>query len=194
MTGESPDINQEVADVILFINACVRSNSRTRRLADRVLSKWNEPITEIRLHETEFPVTDEAYLDRRNRLIEAEDYSDPMFALARQFASADRIVIAAPYWDLSFPSTLKQYIEHINVSGITFVYTPEGYPKGLCRASELYYVTTAGGSYLPWEFGFGYIKSLAENFYGIADVKLIQACGLDIIGADVEKILKETVI
>ena len=82
--------------MILFINACVRSNSRTRRLADRVLSKWNEPITEIRLHETEFPVTDEAYLDRRNRLIEAEDYSDPMFALARQFASADRIVIAAP--------------------------------------------------------------------------------------------------
>ena len=194
MAGESPDIIQEVTDVILFINACVRSNSRTRRLADRVLSRWNEPITEVCLHETEFPVTDEAYLDRRNRLIEAEDYSDPMFALARQFASADRIVIAAPYWDLSFPSTLKQYIEHINVSGITFVYTPEGYPKGLCRASELYYVTTAGGNFLPWEFGFGYIKSLAENFYGIADVKLIQACGLDIIGADVEKILKETVI
>ena len=193
MTGESPDINQEVADVILFINACVRSNSRTRRLADRVLSKWNEPITEIRLHETEFPVTDEAYLDRRNRLIEAEDYSDPMFALARQFASADRIVIAAPYWDLSFPSALKQYIEHINVSGITFVYTPEGYPKGLCRAGELYYVTTAGGNFLPWEFGFGYIKSLAENFYGINDVKLIQACGLDIIGADVEQILEASV-
>ena len=138
-------------------------------------------------------MTDEAYLDRRNRLIEAEDYSDPMFALARQFASADRIVIAAPYWDLSFPSALKQYIEHINVSGITFVYTPEGYPKGLCRAGELYYVTTAGGNFLPWEFGFGYIRSLAENFYGIRDVKLIQACGLDIIGADVEKILEASV-
>ncbi len=193
MTGESPDINQEVTDVILFINACVRSSSRTRRLADRVFTKWNEPITEIRLHEIEFPVTDEAYLDRRNRLIEAEDYSDPMFALARQFASADRIVIAAPYWDLSFPSALKQYIEHINVSGITFVYTPEGYPKGLCRAGELYYVTTAGGNFLPWEFGFGYIKSLAENFYGISDVKLIQACGLDIIGADVEQILEASI-
>ena len=42
-----------------------------------------------------------------------------------------------------------EYFEQINVLGITFVYTPEGYPKGLCRAKALYYVTTAGGCYVP---------------------------------------------
>ena len=61
-----------------------------------------------------------------------------MFELARQFAAADQIVIAAPYWDLSFPAALKQYFEQINVLGITFAYTPEGVPKGLCRARKLY--------------------------------------------------------
>ena len=103
--------------------------------------------------------------------------------MANQFARADEIVIAAPFWDLSFPAALKQYFEQINVLGITFMYTPEGLPKGLCRASKLYYVMTAGGMYVPEEYGFGYVRALARNFYGIEDVKLIKAVGLDIAGA-----------
>ena len=88
---------------------------------------------------------------------------------------------------------MKQYIEAINVLGITFEYTPEGFPKGLCKAKKLYYVMTAGGSYVPEEFGFGYIKALAQNFYGIEDVELIKAIGLDIIGADSEAIINEAI-
>ena len=99
-------------------------------------------------------------------------------------------MIAAPYWDLSFPAVLKQYIEHINVLGITFEYTPDGLPRGLCRAKKLYYIMTAGGKYVPKEFGFEYIKALAQNFYGIQDVRKIEAVGLDIIGADAEAILR----
>ena len=75
--------------------------------------------------------------------------------------------------------------------GITFKYTEEGAPVGLCSAKRLYVVSTAGGVYVPEKFGFGYIKALAQNFYGIQDVRLIQATGLDIIGADVEAILSE---
>lgn len=175
----------------LFINACVRKDSRTKRLADCLLKKLGEPFTEVRLESIRFPVTDENYLNKRDRLIDEEQFSDPAFSLARQFAEADRIVIAAPYWDLSFPASLKQYFEHINVRGITFTYTPEGIPKGLCRAREVYYVTTAGGTFVPEEFGFGYVKALAAGYYGIENVKLIQAAGLDIVGADVEQIMNE---
>ena len=175
--------------MILFINACVRRESRTKRLADHLLAKYDEPVTEVRLGTLNFDPTDEEYLIRRDRFIAEENFTDPMFSLAKQFASADRIVIAAPYWDLSFPATLKQYFEKINVSSITFFYTPEGIPQGLCRAKELIYVTTAGGTYVPDEFGFGYVESLAKNFYGIEDVRLIRAVGLDIDGADPEQIL-----
>ena len=115
---------------------------------------------------------------------------DEMFSLARQFAKADTVVIAAPYWDLSFPAALKQYIEAINVVGITFEYTEEGIPKGLCKADKLYYVMTAGGDYAPEDYGYGYIKALSESYYGIKNVTLIKATGLDIKGADVEAILK----
>ena len=46
---------------------------------------------------------------------------------------------------------------------------------------------------VPETFGFGYIKALAENFYGISDVELIQASGLDIVGADVSAIMDQTI-
>lgn len=174
---------------ILFINACVRKESRTKRLADQLLMKLNKPVEEIRLSEMKYPIVDEEFLDKRERLISERSFSNPVFDLARNFAAAENIVIAAPYWDLSFPAALKQYFEQINVVGVTFKYTEEGVPVSLCRAKKMYYVTTAGGYYVPDDFGFDYIKALAQNYYGISDVKLIKAVGLDIDGADVESIL-----
>ena len=174
---------------ILFINACVRRDSRTRWLAEKLLARLDCPVEEVRLDEISFPVANADFLDLRDRLISRGDFSDPAFDLARQFAEAETLVIAAPYWDLSFPAALKQYFEQINVVGVTFKYTEEGVPVGLCRARRLFYVTTAGGSFAPEEYGFGYIRALAKNYYGIQDVRLIEAVGLDLYGADVDAIL-----
>ena len=175
--------------MVLFINACVRKESRTKQLADHVLSKLNEPYEEVYLNAIDFPVVDESFLGRRDRLIADREFGDPVFDLARQFAEADEIVIAAPFWDLSFPAALKQYLEQINVCGITFFYTPEGIPTGLCRAKRLSYITTVGGEFFPEEYGAGYLKALAQNFYGIQEFRLIKATGLDLIGANIEAIL-----
>lgn len=177
--------------MLLFINACVRKESRTKRLADCLLTTRKAPITELRLEELSFPAANEAFLRKRDLLLQEEAFDDPMFDLARQFAAADEIVIAAPFWDLSFPAALKQYFEQINVLGVTFRYTPEGVPEGLCRAKRLCYVTTAGGDFFPEDYGFGYVKALAQSFYGIQKVELIKATGLDIIGAPVEQLLRD---
>jgi len=179
--------------MILLINACVRKDSRTKRLADALLGKLNGEVEEIRTSEMDFPVADEAFLQKRDDLIAKKKWDDPLFAPARQFAKADTVVVAAPYWDLSFPASLKQYFEQINVLGITFEYSPEGFPVPLCKAGKLYYVTTAGGSFVPEDYGFGYVKALAQGFYGIKDVELIKATGLDIYGADVEEIMNRAV-
>lgn len=177
--------------MILYIDACVREDSRTKRLADRLLKALGRPYRHLRLEECRFPAVDEAFLKTRDRLLREGDCANPMFECARQFSEADEIVIAAPFWDLSFPAILKTYLEQINVVGITFRYTPEGLPEGLCRASRLYYVTTAGGAFFPEQYGFGYVEALAKNFYGIRDVVLIKATGLDIQGAPVERVLLE---
>ena len=174
---------------ILFVNACVRKESRTRKLAEKLLIKMDQPYEEICLADISFTSVSEEYLNMRDHLISIGDYQNPMFSLAQQFSEAGTIVIAAPYWDLSFPAMLKQYLELINVVGITFKYSEEGIPVGLCRANRLYYVTTAGGHYVPEEFGFGYVKALAQNYDGIQDVRQISAVGLDIDKADVDAIM-----
>ena len=155
-----------------------------------MLRKLEKPFEEIRLEEIAFPIVNEDFLNMRDRLIAGGDFRNSMFDLARQFAEAETIVIAAPFWDLSFPAMLKQYLEQVNVVGITFKYSEEGIPIGLCRAKRLFYVTTAGGYYVPEEFGFGYVKAMAQNYYGIQNVRKIEAAGLDIVGADVDAIME----
>ena len=149
---------------ILYINACVRQESRTKRLAEKLLLKLGESYEEIRLDETVFPVVNEEYLCKRDQLISKGDFKNTMFDLARKFSEAEIIVIAAPYWDLSFPALLKQYLEQISVVGITFKYSENGVPVGLCRADRLFYVTTAGGNEVPDIFGFGYpVTAISAN-------------------------------
>ena len=123
---------------ILYVNACVRKESRTKWLAEKLLSKLGEPYEELRLEKIAFPIVNEEYLNRRDQLISSGDFQSPMFDLARQFSEAETIVIAAPFWDLSFPSMLKQYLEQINVVGITFKYSEEGVPVALCKAKRLF--------------------------------------------------------
>ena len=173
----------------LFINACVRDESRTRRLAEAAMAEDREAYQEVCLHEIAFPKVDEAFLNWRNGCISRSDYSSPVFDLAKDFAKAEEIVIAAPFWDLSFPSMLKQYIEQICVVGITFFYNDRDIPQGLCKAGKLTYVTTAGGPIFDDAFGYGYVRALATTFFGIPETRLIKAENLDIRGADVEGIM-----
>ena len=177
--------------MLLFINACVRDDSRTEELARYLLSGTNDIVQEIRLCEQTFPAADQSFLDKRNELISKECFSDPLFTAANQFASAVTVVIAAPYWDLSFPAALKQYFEQINVIGITFTYSCEGMPVGLCCARKLYYITTAGGRIVSEEYGYGYVKALAGYFYKIPEIYQIKAEGLDIYGADICKLMDQ---
>ncbi len=134
--------------MILYVNACVRSESRTDRIARVLLGRLGGKQEEVRLSEDTPEPLSAKRLARRTALIERGDYADPMFRYARQFQRADTIVIAAPYWDLSFPAVLRTYLENVYVTGLVSEYTPEGIPHGLCRARKLWYVTTAGGPYV----------------------------------------------
>ena len=176
----------------LLVNACVRKESRTMRLAEQVIKRLrteNDEVVEIRAAEV-YAIRDEEFIISRSAASETRSFTDPAFAPARQFAEADMIVVAAPYWDLSFPAMLKAYFEQINVVGLTFEYTEDGRPRGLCKATKLIYVTTAGGPIISDDYGYGYVKTMAQAFYGIPDVCQIKAEGLDVIGADVDRILE----
>lgn len=176
--------------MILFVNGCARENSRTLDLAQAVISKLEDTVEEVSLFSDGPEGLTTEKLQLRDELLSKNDLFHPMFRWARQFAEADIIIIAAPYWDLIFPAKVRAYMEEVSVSGITFKYGENGIPKGLCRAKQLIYVTTAGGP-IYRNFGFDYIEAMAKNFYGIPQVLCVKAEGLDIFGADPEKILAD---
>lgn len=177
--------------MVLYINACVRDESRTDRLARKLLDKLGA-YTELKLSEENLKPLNKNTLEYRSKLISKGQFDDDMFKYARQFADADVIVISAPFWDMSFPAILKTYIENIYVTGLVSKYSDDGRPVGLCKASKLYYVTTAGGPYVG-TYSYDHIKDLAIGAFGIKETELIYAEMLDIVGNDPEKILNEII-
>lgn len=175
---------------ILFVNSCIRKDSRTKVLCDTLLSTYQEKAEELDLQNMGLQPLTEKQLQERETLIKAGKLENPLFAPAHQFAAADSIIIGAPYYDLQFPALLKIYLENICVCGISFRYSESGRPLGLCRAKELIYVTTAGGYIGENNFGYNYIKGLA-HMLGIENTRMICAEGLDVWNQDIAAIMEK---
>lgn len=176
--------------MVLYINSCVRKNSRTDALARVLLEELREDFVEIKLEEENLRPYSEEMVEKRSDLAKKGDFSNEIFKWARLFAQADKIVLSAPHWDLSFPALLKLFIENIYVTGLVSEYDETGRPRGLCKASKLYYVATAGGKFIP-DFSYNYIESLCKTCFGIKETQLICAEMLDVEGFDAEKIMTE---
>ena len=134
----------------LFINSCIREDdSRTYKLALAFIEKLNERhpkaiIDEIRLMDLDLKPYLYSDIKRRDELISKNEFNDPMFKYANQFKDYDFIILATPFWDLSFPSILKVYIEKLCVNNLTFKYE-NNKEYGLCKLSKFMLIATSGG-------------------------------------------------
>ena len=120
----------------------------------------------------------------------------PILKYAYQFAEADKYIISAPMWNLSVPAILKAYIDYVSVVGITFKYTEEG-PIGLCQGKKAVHIVSRGGGYsegpsAAYEMGDRYLRTIF-GFFGVTDFTTIAADKLDVMGEDVEAILKNAI-
>ena len=176
---------------ILFINACPREGSRTLELARYLLDKTDGSVEELTIFEENLLPLNGKTLALRDKMTANQNFDHPIFKYAKQFATADTIVLAAPFWDLSFPSALKIWLEYVMAKELTFRYTEEGFPCGLCKAKKLFYISTAGGPVLPSHMGFSYVDRLAKSYFGIPETVLFSAENLDVVGADTAAILSK---
>lgn len=180
---------------LLFVDCCIRGeSSRTKKLADAFLSHLKPDaftVTHLDLMELAPRYFSGEYFRQREQLLQEGKLDAPRFALARQFAAADVVLIAAPFWDLSFPALLKVYVEQISLDGITF-HTSEKGLQGLCRASHMVYLTTRGGFYSGdcMEMGSRYFEAMAK-FFGVGQYCCIAADGMDVQGFDAEASLRD---
>ena len=172
---------------LLFVDCCISqrgAESRTRALAEAFLAAYRAEHPEA---EVERVAADEllalwpfdaAMLDRREALASEGRFDDEMFALARQFRDADAVVVAAPYWDMSYPAALRTYIEHISAVGLTYHYEQDGC-HGDCRAEWLVYLTSGGDFEREDSVGVVHWRQLCALF-GIPKFDYVFAGGLDI--------------
>lgn len=175
---------------LLIVDCCIREEkSATRKLYESYLKSLNRTNWEIEkiylMHENILPLTNDD-IKLRDKLLQNSNTEHEIFKYAKQFAAADEIIIAAPYWDLSFPSLLRVYFERISVVGITFDY--EGTKSiGCCKAGKIIYFSTCGGFINGEHLGVEYVKQLAKVF-GINNVEKYIVEGLDIDTTKREKI------
>ena len=180
----------------LYINCCLREQSRTDRLSREVIRLIGDDVQELDLYSEvrsgKLKSLDKETLAKRDRLSAQGDFSDSMFDYARQFMAADHIVVGAPFWDYSFPSVLKTYIENVFCVGLISIYDRNGVPHGQCRSDRLYYVSTSGGPFLP-QFGYEWLRAVVTRSFGIQDTELVYAENLDIVGNDADEIMDRTI-
>lgn len=175
---------------ILFVNACFRNNSRTLELAKTYLEGKNADIIEVKLGDMELPVLNTVNTEKYCNACATRDFSDPMFAFGKQFAEADEIIIAAPFWNLSIPAHLHVYLELVCSQGATFDIDAQGNYHSLCKAQKLTYITTAGGP-IQEDHAWTYVRDLATVFWNIKELEYHKAEGLDIAGNDIAQILAD---
>ena len=68
----------------LYINCCVRKESRTNRLAKVVLQKLGKDYTELKLYEENLRPLDLEKLNRRTELIERGDFMGSVLSSAAE--------------------------------------------------------------------------------------------------------------
>lgn len=106
---------------------------------------------------------------------EARALSDKLIAELR---AADVIVIGAPMYNFSIPTTLRAWFDHVLRAGETFRYSEAG-PEGLLGGKRVIVVESRGGLYSEGpaqatDFQEPYLRQLL-GFVGLSDVTFIRA-------------------
>lgn len=177
---------------LVIIDSCMRAESRTRRIlnaAREVLStRYDIEIIDVNAAGL-LPLTPAGLEERTSGIVPEQTLS-----LAKTIAAADRLVVAAPFWDMSFPATLKAFFENMSLYGVTF--EDNGHTcVGLCKCKKVMYITTRGmdvetGS--PREQGSSYLMALS-TLWGLGEVTTVAAKNLDYLSTDeVEAKIEET--
>ena len=184
---------------VLYIDCCIRGEqSRTKKLAEAFLAELSQrndiSIERLTLMDEPLIPFSNGFFWQRERLLETGELNHPRFRYAHRFQQAERIVIAAPFWDLSFPALLKVYIENLCVQGITFDCNETNGCFGVCKAEKMLFLTTRGGALegSAMDNGTKYLGDMAK-FFGIPSFEVIAADALDMGLEPVETILDRAI-
>ncbi|EJL72683.1 FMN-dependent NADH-azoreductase [Chryseobacterium populi] len=166
ISGEN-SVSNQLSQII--INQLLKKDPESKVV---VRDLATQPIPHLEIHHFNASgIPDEEKNDEQK---EASKYSDRAL---KEIEEADIIVIGVPFYNFTFPSTLKSWIDSISVAGKTFSFA-DGTPKGLLQNKKVYLNFAVGGVY---ENGLienmeHYLRTLF-GFIGITDVEVFKSQG-----------------
>jgi len=169
---------------LLYIDACIRNTeSRTKRIAEPIVDALRNTfdITTLALNDLDLTIVQEELIRKRN----GGDIDPVVMRWAETVRDADRIVIAAPFWDMSFPAALKVFFELCSIFNVTFT-SDDKTCHGNCRAEKLLYITTRGMNIStgdPLEQATPYLKALSW-LWGIGPLQVVAAQNMDYVSPE----------
>ena len=164
---------------LLHIDAsALGDNSVSRQLSAAVVGRFKDSATDLDVAYRDLDANPIPHL-RGSSLaqLDATETADAQQVL-EQFLAADVVVIGAPMYNFSIPSTLKAWIDRVAVAGKTFKYTEAG-PVGLAGGKRVIIVSSRGGIYTdsPADFQEPFLRQVFA-FMGINDVEFVRAEGI----------------
>ena len=159
-------------------SSALSGNSVTRELTAAIVARWQDKLPQLQVEYRDLDSQPLPHLTARSLVqadsAEAADAARTM----EQFLAADVLVIGAPMYNFSIPSTLKAWIDRVAVAGKTFRYTENG-PQGLAGGKKVIIASGRGGIHTnaPTDFQEAYLRQVF-GFLGVTDIEFVRAEGV----------------
>jgi FMN-dependent NADH-azoreductase len=155
-------------------------NSASRELSAAIVARWQAANPEIEIRYRDLAADPLPHLSGGSLAGADPAEAEAASRTLQEFLDADVVVIGAPMYNFSIPSTLKAWIDRVAVAGKTFRYTAEG-PEGLAGDKKLVIASSRGSFHAgaPSDFQEPYLRFLF-GFFGITDIEFVRAEGLNL--------------
>ncbi|WP_299018755.1 FMN-dependent NADH-azoreductase [uncultured Photobacterium sp.] len=175
-----------MSNVLVLKSSILGDYSQSNGLIDHLIASWQDKVNSVverNLATDPLPVLDgeiagglrggDNLTPRQQETLALSD------KLIEEIKTSDTLVIAAPMYNFSIPTQLKNWFDLIARTGVTFSYTENG-PVGLLTDKKVIIVTTRGGMHKDGatDVMVPYLKTIL-GFVGLTDVEFIYSEALN---------------
>ena len=160
-------------------SAATGTGSVTRELTSAIVARWQEAVPGLSVTYRDLDAQPLPHLTGPVLAKVDQAVAEAGEQAMQEFLDSDVIVMGAPMYNFSVPSTLKAWIDRIAVAGTTFRYTENG-PEGLAKGKRLVIASGRGGIYgdnSPADFQEAYLRQVF-GFLGITEIEFVRAEGV----------------
>ncbi|EKO3384728.1 FMN-dependent NADH-azoreductase [Vibrio fluvialis] len=170
--------------VLALKSSILGDYSQSSKLLDAYLTKFNQDELNVRdLAVEPLPVLDFSVATALRATEDLSEEQQKVVALSDELIAevkaADTLVIAAPMYNFTIPTQLKNWFDLIARAGVTFKYTEAGV-QGLIEGKKAVVITTRGGIHKDsaTDNVTPYLKTIL-GFVGITEVEFVYAEALN---------------